>query len=86
MKKTIKSHKGVRGRRIKIEPEKSDSLLQLDEGQLVQRGKVIGVGSEATCKVGDIVIFNAWGCDMVTIEGNKFYYILDTDEMVLEIL
>lgn len=82
----IKPHQGVRGRRIKIEPEESNTMLVSDHTNLVQKGKVIGSGPEARARVGDTIIFNAWGCDKVTIENETFYYILDTDEFVLEII
>ncbi len=81
-----KIHHGVRGRRLKIEPEKNDTLLVSDDASLIQKGKIIGVGPDTLCKVGDMVIFNAWGVDRVDINGEIFYYILDTDEFVLEIL
>lgn len=85
-KETKKPYKGVRGRRLKIEPEKVDSILSIEENALIQKGKVIGAGPDTFCKVGDTVIFNAWGCDSVTIGEDKFYYILDTDEFILEIV
>lgn len=84
MKKT-KKFKGCRGRRLKIEVEKSDTLLQTDNS-LIQKGKVIGAGPEAFCKVGNIIIFNAWGLDKVTLNEKEYYYIIDNDEFVLETL
>lgn len=77
------SNKGCRGRRIKIQPEKSDILGQDD---LVQKGKVIGVGPEARCKVGDTIIFSTDGFDKVIIGDESFYYVLDVDTFVYEIL
>lgn len=74
---------GCRGRRIKILPEKSDILGQED---LVQRGKVVGVGPDATCRINDIIIFSTDGLDKVDINGEKFYYVLDTDIFVYEVL
>ena len=78
----IYSNQGCRGRRIKILPEKSGILGQDD---LLQRGKVIAVGPEARCKVGDTIIFSTDGFDKVTIGEESFYYVLDTDQFVYEI-
>lgn len=85
MKKT-KSNKGCFGRRIKIEPSKSGILGQDD---LIQKGKVIGVGPDVKqCKVGDIIIFSTDGFDKVVLsEGEEtFYYILETDTFIYEII
>lgn len=85
MSKKKQSNKGCRGSRLKIEVQKSDTLLR-DERSLIQKGKVIGAGPEAVCKVGDIIIFNSWGLDKVTLDDKDYYYIIDSDEFVLEIL
>lgn len=78
------NHKGCRGRRIKIIPEKSDILGQDD---LIQRGKVVGAGPEAHCKVGNVIIFSTDGLDKIDMGSGEFvYYILDVDEFVYEIL
>lgn len=60
-------------------------LLQTDNS-LIQKGKVIGAGPEAVCKVGDIIVFNSWGLDAIEINDIKHYYIVDTDEYVLEVV
>lgn len=87
MKKTKKIKKLVlRGRRLKIVPEKIEAIFGLDEGNLCPVGKVIGAGPEAKCKVGDRVIFNTWGSDSAKVGEDTFYYVLDTDEFILEIL
>lgn len=85
MKKQTKKTNGCRGRRLKIEVQKSDMLLQTDNS-LIQKGKVIGAGPEAVCKVGDIIVFNSWGLDAIEINDIKHYYIVDTDEYVLEVV
>lgn len=77
------NNKGCRGRRIKILPEKSDIIGQED---LLQRGKVVAVGPEARCKVGDTIIFNNDGFETVKIGDESFYYILDVDNFIYEIL
>lgn len=86
MKKQTKikdSRIGCRGCRLKIEVQKSDSLLQ-DDKNLIQRGKVVGAGPYAICKVGDIIIFNLWGLDKAQINDKEYFYVLDTEEFVLE--
>ena len=84
IKKTIPSNKGCFGRRIKIEPHKSDILGQ---DELIQQGKVIGVGPEVKyCKVGDTIIFSTDGFDKVELGEQKFYYVLETDTFIYEIL
>lgn len=80
------SYLGVRGRRLKIQPERLDSLLQGEDLNFVKRGLVIGAGPYATAKVGDVVIFTALGMDKVEFGDEVFYYVLDTDQFVLEIL
>lgn len=76
-------HKGCRGRRIKVVPEKSDILGQDD---ITHYGKVIAVGPEAHCKVGDRIIFNNDGLDKTEESPGVFvYHILDTDQFVYEI-
>lgn len=77
------SHIGCVGRRIKIIPEKTDIIGQ---DELIQRGKVIGVGPEARCKVGDTIIFSTDGFDKVVLGDETFYYVLDTDQFIYEIL
>lgn len=75
-------NKGCRGRRLKIQPEKSDIIGNED---LIQRGKVIGAGPDAFCKVGDTIIFSTDGFDKVVVGEDSFYYVLDTDIFVYEI-
>ena len=78
-----KTNKGCRGRRIKIQPEKSGILGQ---DNLIQKGIVIGAGPDAVCKVGDVVIFSTDGFDTVQIGEENVYYALDTDIFIYEIL
>ena len=84
MKNKIKSNKGCFGRRIKVEPLKSDIL---GEDKIVQRGKVIAIGSDVKhCRVGDMIVFNNDGLDKDSSEDKPCYYILETDTFVYEIL
>jgi hypothetical protein len=84
-KKLKKSNKGCRGRRLEIEVEKSDSLLQ-DDKMLIQKGKITDAGPDAVCEVGDIIIFNSWGLDKISLNDKDYFYILDTDEFVCKTL
>jgi len=84
MKSPTYGNIGCRGRRIKVVPEKSGILGQED---ITHIGKVIAVGPEAHCKVGDRIIFNNDGMDRTEMEPGVFvYHILDIDEFVFEIL
>ena len=81
---TKKTNKGCFGRRIKIEPQKSDILGQDD---IVQRGLVVAVGPDVKrCRAGDTVVFNNDGLDKERFDDKVFYYILETDSFIYEIL
>ena len=84
-KKKQLSRKGCRGRRLEIQVAKSDTLLQ-DEKNLIQKGEVVDAGPEAFCKVGDIILFNSWGLDKITINDKDYFFIIDNDEYVLSII
>ena len=84
-KKKQLNRKGCRGRRLEIEVQKSDTLLQ-DDKNLIQKGEVVDAGPEAFCKVGDIVIFNSWGLDKITINEKDYYFIIDSDDFILSIV
>ena len=81
-----KNNKGVRGRRLKILPEKVESMLPTDDNTYIKRGKVVEAGPEAVARKGDTVIFTAMGMDKVEAGDETFYYVLDTDTFILEIL
>ena len=83
---TKKSNKGCVGRRIRVEVEKSDSLLQQEDGT-VGVGKVVSCGPDViTCKLNDRIAFTYWAKDKVMIGEKENIYILATDNFVCEIL
>ncbi len=82
---TYTQYKGCRGRRLKIELLKEEFDLGQDSST-TGVGLVVGAGPEATCKVGDKIIFTYWAKDKVTIDDKELIYILDTDTFVCEIL
>lgn len=83
--KKKQSNKGCVGRRIKVELEKSDTLLQQDDGT-VGVGTVIEAGPDAICKIGDKIAFTYWAKDKVSVNEKEAVYILGTDTFVCEIL
>lgn len=83
---TSKKNKGCVGRRIRVELEKSDTLLQQDDGT-VGVGKVMSAGPDViTCKVGDRIAFTYWAKDKVMLNDIENIYILATDQFVCEVL
>ncbi len=82
---TKNTRMGVRGRRIKIKPDVSDTFIPTENGNLIKQGTVIKAGPESTARKGDKVIFTALGMDKIEIDEEVFYYVLDTDQFVLEI-
>ncbi len=66
--------KGVQGQRIKIEPEKEQSML-LSNDSLIQRGKVIGHGPNSPCNVGDIVIVSDWLVERIVLGDQTSFYV-----------
>ncbi len=83
--KKIKSIKGPTGRNLQIEPEKSDSMLE-SENNNIQIGKIVAVGPQAKKSIGDTIIFNAWGLNIIPFGESKYYYILDIDDFVLAVI
>lgn len=84
-KEYLRSFKGPRGRNLLIEPERADGILQSEEGNLIQRGKVVQSGPDAYCKVGDTVIFNEGFAFKKEMNGKTYWFILDTDECILHV-
>lgn len=85
-----KQSKGCVGRRIRVEIEKPDTLLQQDDGS-VGVGKVMSAGPDVTtCKVGDRISFTYWAKDKISVEKfgemKEVVYILATDQFVCEVL
>ncbi len=86
----VNNRKGCVGRRIRIELEKQDTLLQQEDGT-VGVGTVMSAGPDvSTCKVGDRIAFTYWAKDKVQVEKygetKEMIYLLATDQFICEIL
>jgi len=75
--------KGVQGKRVRIEPENSQASLLTIDG-LIQRGKVVGAGTESKFKVGDNIIVSDWLVERIKINDDVYFYV--PDEAVLDVL
>lgn len=73
------------GRRIQIEPEESNLLIDTGTESLSERGKVIAVGKDCIfAKVGDTLLFTTFGVDTVTMpDDKKYYFLLEDDTFIL---
>lgn len=84
MKKKIKIQ--PLGKKLLIDiPESTAGGLVIHQGaQIQEQGTILAIGPDVTIdvKIGDTIHFKAWGIDVLTIDGNKFYY-LDTDVSAL---
>jgi len=65
-------------------PETKTGALEVKQGaQIQETGTVVAVGKEITpdyyeIKMGDTLHFKAWAVDIITVDGETFYY-LDAD-------
>jgi len=82
MRKQLRK-KGVQGKRVRIEPENSQASLLTIDG-LIQRGKVVGAGTESKFKVGDNIIVSDWLVERIKINDDVYFYV--PDEAVLDVL
>ena len=72
---------------MKIQPLSNEVQIEVNEAKAgvlsmesmvtaVEIGKVIAIGSDVkSVKVGDEIVFKAWACDIVTVEGKRYYFI-----------
>ncbi len=81
-----KIHYGVRGRRLKILPDKDSNFIPTEDAKVIKMGKVIESGPESVAKKGDTVVFTGFAMDKIEMGGIEYYYVLDTDQFILEIL
>lgn len=60
-----------------IEPTKTGALQIQQGGQIQEIGTVLDVGEYALqeFKAGDVLHFKAWAIDIVTVDGETFYYL-----------
>lgn len=64
---------------IKVDEPKAGALT-IDIPVAQERGEVVAIGDgwdldKEPLKVGDIIHFKSWACDIVTLEGKKHIYI-----------
>lgn len=61
-------------------PQTKTGALQVQQGAQIQEvGTVLDVGENVeSFKKGDVLHFKAWAVDIVTVDGETFYY-LDAD-------
>lgn len=72
------------GKRIHIKPEEENTFIKSSDNTKIVRGVAVAVGPECTSvKAGDKVIFTAWGVDEVNINGEKLYFLIESDEFIL---
>lgn len=73
------------GRRMYIKPDKLKQIIQTATGEnLMEVGDVIAIGPEVSfCKEGDKILFTSWGVDKVTIDGEDYFFVLESDEFIL---
>ena len=72
---------------MKIKPQPNEVQIKIDEAKAgvlnmestqtaVEFGEVVAIGDEVKgVKVGQKVLFKAWACDIVTVEGKRYYFI-----------
>lgn len=66
-------------------PETKTGALEVQQGAQIQEvGTIIDIGDSVVnwegnpLKIGDTLHFKAWAVDIITVDGEKFYY-LDAD-------
>lgn len=71
------------GRRIYIKPEEQKTVIQSPDQKLIARGEVVAVGDLCKTSVGDHLLFTTWGVDKVEIDGESYYFLIESDEFIL---
>lgn len=72
------------GKRIYIKPVKPDTLIQTTAAPVIEQGTVLAVGPDCkTIKEGDTIFFTTWGVDIIEVDGEKLYFLMETDEFIL---
>jgi co-chaperonin GroES (HSP10) len=67
-----------------VKPEQIGGVIQTGETSLVERAKVIAVGDEVSkIKEGQIVFFTSFGVDSIDIDGERHYFLLESDAFIL---
>lgn len=65
-------------------PETKAGALEVKQGKQIQeQGTILAVGPEVNDKhIGETIQFKAWAVDIITIDGQTFYY-LDADSTAI---
>lgn len=72
------------GKNIYIDPDIEQGTLITSTKSIVERGKVLAVGSEVTfVKPGDVILFSGWGANKVVIEGKDYYFVAEHEQFLL---
>jgi len=74
------------GKRIYFKPIKLESVILTTNDRLTDTGEVLEVGSQVTeIKKGDLIAFNGYGANEVEIEGEKYHFVLEDDDVILAV-
>lgn len=71
--------------KIEIEPFKVQGIIHTEETSLIERGRVVAVGSDVTfVKEGDVIYFDSWGCSKTPeVDGKRHYIITEKTDVIL---
>lgn len=78
-------------KRILIEPKETESLLVSADSKFQQVGEVKAIGwkpwymfwKPRFVRVGDMVVFNSWGLDMVKLGDKEYFFLLEDSDFIL---
>lgn len=69
--------------KVEVEPIRPDTFLNVDSN-VITSGKVLSVGMGVKyCKVGDTLLFRAYGCDTIEFEGKNYYIVTIDPQFIL---
>lgn len=72
---------------ILIKPIEHKSILLSDQRTLLEYGEVLDVGDDCRkVKVGDKIAFTIWGLNSIEIDGEKYYFVLESPDFLLGIV
>lgn len=70
--------------KIVVEPVIKEGVIQTNDEKFLEVGKVIAVGRDVDfVKVGEIISFDAWGCQKTAEYEGKQYYVLTCNSQVI---
>jgi len=75
------------GKRILLTPESTDTgFISNNQGMITTKSRVLAIGDEVKrVEEGDIIITNLWGTDEIEIDGQKLFFVTESDEFILGI-